>query len=130
MKIVLTGAGGFLGWHTRLRLHALTDHEVVPVTRTTWTDLPRLVADADAVIHLAGVNRAESGDAVREGNLELADDLASALTTAGRDIRVVYANSIQAGNETPYGDGKAGAASRIASAVNSGRIQSPPAVAV
>lgn len=122
MKIVLTGAGGFLGWHTRLRLHALTDHEVVPVTRTTWTDLPRLVAEADAVIHLAGVNRAESGDAVREGNLELADDLAAALSAGGRDIRVVYANSIQAGNETPYGDGKAGAASRIASAVGASNV--------
>ena len=29
MKIVITGAHGFLGWHTRARLHTLTDHDVV-----------------------------------------------------------------------------------------------------
>ena len=31
MKIVVTGAKGFLGWHLRCRLAALTDHEVVAV---------------------------------------------------------------------------------------------------
>ena len=31
MRVVVTGADGFLGWHTRVRLRALTDHEVVPV---------------------------------------------------------------------------------------------------
>ena len=118
MRIVLTGAGGFLGWHTRLRLHALTDHEVVPVGRGEWGDLPSLVADADAVIHIAGVNRAESDDEVREGNLTLARDLAAAITGAGAPLRLVYANSIQAGNGTPYGDGKQGAAGILAEAVS------------
>ena len=34
MRILLTGAEGFLGWHLRCRIHATTDHEVVPVSRT------------------------------------------------------------------------------------------------
>ena len=33
MKIVITGAHGFLGWHTRARLHTLTDHDVVAIGR-------------------------------------------------------------------------------------------------
>ncbi|EKA61351.1 nucleoside-diphosphate-sugar epimerase [Janibacter hoylei PVAS-1] len=106
MKVVLTGAGGFLGWHTRLRLHALTNHEVVPVGRTEWQGLTSIVGGADAIIHIAGVNRADSDNEVREGNLSLAAELAEAITRAGRPLRVVFANSTQAGNGTPYGTGK------------------------
>lgn len=106
MRVVLTGAAGFLGWHTRLRLHALTDHEVIPVGRQEWPRLEELVQSADAVIHIAGVNRADTDDKVSEGNIALAEGLASAISTAGSPLRVVYANSVQAGNGTPYGTGK------------------------
>lgn len=109
MKVLLTGAAGFLGWHTRVRLHALTDHEVVPATRDNWHLLPGLAADVDAVIHIAGVNRGEQ-DSVEHGNVTLARDLAEAISRSGRVKRVVFANSIQAGNGTPYGAGKARAA--------------------
>ena len=113
MKVLLTGAGGFLGWHTRVRLRATTDHETVPVTRSTWPELDRLVADADAVIHVAGVNRGTDG-AVREGNIGLAEDLAAAVRSSGARPRIVFANSVQCGNLSPYGEGKAGAAGVLA----------------
>ena len=119
MKIVLTGTHGFLGWHTRLRLHALTAHEIIPVGREDWADLPSLVSDADAVIHIAGVNRAASDDEVRDGNVTLARDLAAAVAGARAPLRVVYANSIQAGNGTPYGSGKEAAALVLADAAAS-----------
>lgn len=119
MKIVLTGAGGFLGWHTRLRMHALTEHDVVPVGREEWADLPTLLADADAVIHIAGVNRAKSEDEVRDGNVSLARGLAAAVSDAGSPLRVVYANSVQSGNGTPYGTGKQEAANLLSQAVAS-----------
>lgn len=109
MKVVLTGAGGFLGWHTRVRLSALTDHEVVAVARDSWTELSDAVSGADAVIHVAGVNRG-TDEEVTSGNLRLAEDLATALRQAGTAKRVVFANSIHSGAETPYGSGKAGAA--------------------
>lgn len=115
MRIVLTGAGGFLGWHTRLRLHAQAEHTIVAISRDNWQSLPAAVADADAVIHIAGVNRADTDDAVRQGNVTLAEDLATAL--AGRPgLRVVYASSTQSGNGTPYGTGKAEAAQVLAEA--------------
>ena len=53
MKILVTGADGFLGWHTRARLSCLTEHEVVPVGRETWADLPGLAEGADAILHLS-----------------------------------------------------------------------------
>lgn len=116
MRILLTGAAGFLGWHTRLRLHALTDHEVVPVGRAQWDRLPELVAGADAVVHIAGVNRADDEETVRSGNVALAEDLASAIAGRGVPLRVVYANSVQAGNGTPYGSGKKAAADTLRAA--------------
>lgn len=108
MRVVVTGAEGFLGWHTRLRLLAAGGYDVVPVGRATWDALPDLVAGADAVLHLAGVNRGDDAE-VEAGNVRLADGLAAALRAAP-GVRVVFANSIQAGNGTPYGTGKAAAA--------------------
>lgn len=109
MKVVVTGGTGFLGWHTRVRLLAAGEHEAVAVTRDNWADLPKLVSEADAVLHLAGVNRAEDS-ALHEGNIALAQDVADAVRRAGTPKRVIFANSIQAGNESPYGNGKAAAA--------------------
>lgn len=119
MRIVITGASGFLGWHTRLRLGALTNHAVVPAGRAEWPDLPSLIRDADAVIHVAGVNRADNDDEVSTGNAVLAEDLAAAITAKGAPLRVVYANSIQAGNSTPYGTGKDRAAQILREAASS-----------
>lgn len=109
MRVIVTGSDGFLGWHTRVRLRALTEHEVVSVSRTNWADLDALIRTADVVIHIAGVNRGADSE-VLSGNQALAQDLATAIRSAGRPVRVVYANSIQAGNDTPYGAGKAAAA--------------------
>ncbi len=106
MKVVVTGADGFLGWHTRVRLHALRpDWTVVGVDRPDWDELPASVADADAVVHLAGINRA-SDEEVSDGNIALATDLVRATRMAGSNPVVVYSNSVQAGNGTPYGLGK------------------------
>jgi UDP-2-acetamido-2,6-beta-L-arabino-hexul-4-ose reductase len=109
MRVLLTGAAGFLGWHTRLRLHAQGVSEVVAVGRDGWTGLTAAMEDCDAVLHVAGVNRGKGDDDVRGGNLRLARELVTAVRDAGQPRRVVFANSIQAGNGTPYGEGKAAA---------------------
>jgi UDP-2-acetamido-2,6-beta-L-arabino-hexul-4-ose reductase len=108
MRILLTGAAGFLGWHTRARLRALTDHEVVAVDRDEWPDLAEHARSDDAVIHVAGVNRGPDAE-VERGNIDLAKDLLDALRASGSTPRIVYANSIQDGNGTPYGNGKVAA---------------------
>lgn len=117
MKVLITGAEGFLGRHLRVRMSALSHHEVIPVGRDHWSQLAELTTDADVVIHLAGVNRGEDS-AVEQGNIELAEDLAAALPRSGTLRRVVYADSVQAGNDTPYGSGKATAADILAAAAD------------
>lgn len=115
MKIVITGADGFLGWHLRCRLHALTEHEVIAVGLEDWENLDRLASDAEAIIHLAGINRASEQELV-EGNTALAQKVAEIVLSASIAPRVIYANSIQAGNGTPYGIGKLAAARVLAEA--------------
>jgi len=117
MKVLLTGADGFLGWHSRVRLRALTGHEIVPITRANWDDLPDLARGVGAIVHVAGVNRATPTE-VEHGNIILAESVAAAARGAGSSPRIVFANSIQAGNDSPYGTGKAAASDVLATAAS------------
>lgn len=121
MKVAITGGFGFLGWHTACRLGALHDAEPVRLGRADFADpamLARKLADVDGVIHIAGVNRAPSDEDIERGNIELARTLGQALTTVAKPIDVVYANSVQAELDNPYGRGKASAASQLRTVVD------------
>ena len=111
MRILLTGATGFLGWHTRARLRALTSHHVTAVGRPEWHGLAHHAVGVDAIIHIAGVNRGPD-DRVERENIRLAQDVADAARASGTAPRIVFANSIHAGGDSPYGLGK-GVASNI-----------------
>ncbi len=115
MKLLLTGAAGFLGWHTRARLRALTEHDVVAVDRANWADLRGSARGVDAIVHVAGVNRG-TDDEVERGNVELAHAVADAALSSGSAPRIVYANSVQSGNASPYGAGKGEAVEILARA--------------
>lgn len=119
-SVAITGGQGFLGWHLACRLRAVHGIEPARLGRDDLSDPRRLaasIATADTVYHLAGVNRADSDDDVERGNLDLARCLADAILRAARPIHVVYANSIQADNDSAYGRGKSGAARILDAAV-------------
>ncbi|WP_227487182.1 polysaccharide biosynthesis C-terminal domain-containing protein [Nocardioides malaquae] len=119
-RIAITGGFGFLGWHTACRLRALDKVEPVRLGRDDFADPDLLVqrlADVDAVIHIAGINRADSDEAVEQGNVDLARTLADALTEIGKPIDVVFANSIQADVDNAYGRGKKVAGELLGAAV-------------
>lgn len=103
MTLLITGANGFLGRHVRLALDARGETPLV-ADRDNWQDLPALVANADRIIHLAGINRGEDTE-VREGNVALANDLITACDD-GRKRTIVFANTIHAGRADAYGTGK------------------------
>lgn len=86
------------------------------IDRSTFEDPERLdaaFAGADVILHAAGVNRGLA-DEVCERNLSLAHELTVALDRVGRRPAVIFANSIQSGNGTPFGDGKQAAAAHLA----------------
>lgn len=123
MKVAITGGYGFLGWHTACRLRAVHGVEPVRLGRAEFADSDKLstaLADVDSVLHLAGVNRADSDALVEEGNLDLARTLGRAITTLDRPVDVVFANSVQAEVDNAYGRGKAGASTIVGDAARAG----------
>lgn len=122
MRVLITGANGFVGKNLQLHLAERSDVEVLCFTREhTQTDLLQLVADADLVFHLAGVNRPEDPAEFQQGNADLTQSLCDALQQSGKTIPVVYSSSIQATADNPYGASKHAAEDALlAFAENSG----------
>ncbi|MEU5724517.1 NAD-dependent epimerase/dehydratase family protein [Micromonospora sp. NPDC047738] len=119
LRLALTGGQGFLGWHVRVLARALGWPDPVLIDRAELLDEATLAAKLDGVdrvLHLAGVNRGDPRE-VAAGNVELAAALVRGLRRcATQPGTVVFANSVQAGNGTPYGDSKAVAAVTLAAA--------------
>lgn len=122
MSIVATGAGGFLGWHTRVLLHSLGEGDIVALPVGAAYDAEAAAATisgTERVLHLAGVNRG-TDDEVHDGNIEFAEQLAQAVRAAATPPPVVvFANSVQAGDDSPYGRGKRRAAKVLSQAASS-----------
>ena len=75
-RILITGSNGFIGKSLCLRLSELSAFDVLRFTRTNDLDtLAKLVAKADVVVHLAGVNRPTSTAEFQTGNVDLTSAL-------------------------------------------------------
>ena len=84
MKVLITGANGFVGQNLVAHLNERADVEVLRFTReNTEADLPGLVAQADFIFHLAGVNRPQDPKEFQTGNTDLTQALGDALKASG-----------------------------------------------
>ncbi|MCQ1945385.1 MULTISPECIES: NAD-dependent epimerase/dehydratase family protein [unclassified Arthrobacter] len=118
MSFVITGGNGFLGWHTRVLAHSLGEScvSIGLGDRFNREEAVSALAGADTLVHIAGVNRG-TDEEVAEGNLLFATQLEDVLAAAGPSLKtVVYANSVQQGNGTVYGQAKADAGRTLAAA--------------
>ena len=113
MRVLITGASGFIARNLQLYLSPRQDVEVRCFDRShTLQQLPALIEDVDFVFHLAGVNRPQDPAEFASGNTDLTATLCQALATqaeAGKRIPVIYTSSIQAAQTNPYGESKRGA---------------------
>ena len=107
MKVLVTGANGFIGQNLCVALAERPEFEVLAVTRDTQTDeLALQVHQANAVIHLAGVNRPEDPKDFIAENRDFTAVLCDHLRRTARSIPVAFASSIQADEHNPYGQSK------------------------
>jgi UDP-2-acetamido-2,6-beta-L-arabino-hexul-4-ose reductase len=107
MKVLITGASGFVAHNLRVHLSERDDTEAILFTRKQSIDeLSDLLEGVDFIFHLAGVNRPKDDIEFVEGNIELTETLCHAIRRAGRLIPVIYTSSIQAEVDNPYGKSK------------------------
>ena len=113
MRVLITGASGFIARNLQLYLSPRQDVEVRCFDRShTLQQLPALMEDVDFVFHLAGVNRPQDPAEFASGNTDLTATLCQAVASqaeAGKRIPVIYTSSIQAAQANPYGESKRGA---------------------
>lgn len=116
MRVLITGAQGFIGKNLAVRLGELAGYEVIQFVRgDSIADLKERVGNVDAVVHLAGVNRPSDIKEFAEGNSLLTERLCEIVeehhAETGNCIPLVIASSIQAELDNPYGESKRGAES-------------------
>ncbi len=80
MKVLITGALGFIGTNLRIRLSREPDIQILTFDINNQTgDLVTSLIQADLVVHLAGVNRPKDIDDFYTGNLGLTELIAQTL---------------------------------------------------
>lgn len=113
MKILVTGADGFIGKNLQLLLAERKDVQVLCFTRDhEVAQLSALLQDVDFVFHLAGVNRPQNPQEFTTGNVGLTLALCQAIGAVavgtGKKVPVVYTSSTQAARDNVYGASKLG----------------------
>lgn len=107
MKVLVTGANGFIGKNLVLRLSEQADIQVLTYVRGQDDDaLREALAQCDAVVHLAGENRPADVQAFSEVNTGLTERLCQGLRSLGKTIPVLLTSSTQAELDNPYGRSK------------------------
>ena len=111
MKILVTGADGFIGKNLQLHLAERKDVQVMCFTRgNDLAELPALLQGVDFVFHLAGINRPQDPAEFVAGNVDLTQALCNAVAavadTTGKKVPIVYTSSTQADRDNAYGASK------------------------
>lgn len=107
MNILITGASGFVGRNLELFLNAQDEHQVITISRDdSEKALKEGLKECDLVFHLAGVNRPKEDEEFQQGNEVFTKRLCEILREEGSKPIVVFASSIQAVRDNPYGRSK------------------------
>jgi UDP-2-acetamido-2,6-beta-L-arabino-hexul-4-ose reductase len=113
MKILVTGAAGFIGRNLAFRLSEI-GHTVLPATRATGEiELERFVSQAEAIIHLAGANRPDCESDFTEVNDRYTARLCDLLRGKGKAVPLIAASTILVDRDSSYGLTKRAAESHL-----------------
>ena len=106
MKVLVTGALGFIGKHMCLHLRE-AGHEVLPFDLgNTDEELVSYIKDANYIIHLAGINRPLTIEEFYDGNTNFTKKLVDLVTRYNSSCPIIMSSSIQASLDNDYGKSK------------------------
>lgn len=119
-NVLVTGADGFVGKNACMRFREIPGTSVLRFVRADdLSALPLLLAEADAVVHLAGENRPADDCAFDTVNVRLTSALCEAVSAehrrSGRRLPLIFASSIQVERDNPYGRSKLAAEGAVSS---------------
>lgn len=121
MNIVITGANGFVGKNLYEELSRNETYNVIKITRDSSEDfLKASLKEADFIFHLAGINRPETEEEFKIGNVGFTDKVIEYTLLNKKKPGILYASSIQAANNNPYGNSKAEAETLFDALKNNG----------
>ena len=113
MKVLVTGAKGFVGRNLCLTLEQMPDVEVLKYDLGDEAKLDGYAATCDFVMHLAGVNRPKDPVEFKTGNTVFTEDILEKLAARPNPPPVLLSSSIQAALENDYGKSKAAAEAAV-----------------
>lgn len=128
MRVLITGANGFIGKNLKLHLLERKDVQVTCFTRgNDQSLLPEILREIDFIFHLAGINRPQDPDEFTTGNVGLTQALCLAAcelaAETGKKIPIVYTSSTQVENNSTYGLSKRGAEEALLAAARSQQLK-------
>lgn len=107
MKILVTGANGFIGKNLIAELRNRNYNDIFEYSRETDPSLlDKYCKEADFVFHLAGVNRPKDQFEFMDGNYGFTLKLLELLTKHHNTCPIMISSSIQAKLDNPYGISK------------------------
>jgi len=107
MKILITGANGFIGKNLISELKNKGYENLYLCDRNTTTkQLNEYTKDCDFVFHLAGVNRPKNNEEFMIGNFNFTEILISNLKNNNNKCPILITSSIQAELDNDYGKSK------------------------
>ncbi|CNI54364.1 UDP-2-acetamido-2,6-beta-L-arabino-hexul-4-ose reductase [Yersinia ruckeri] len=108
MKILVTGAEGFIGKNLCVRLSEQDDYDVIKIDRhSSEEELRAGLLAADFIYHLAGVNRPKDDNEFASGNACLTQKITEILSENHKQTPLMLSSSSQATKENAYGVSKA-----------------------
>ena len=106
MKVLVTGAKGFVGRNLCLALGQMPGIEMLKYDLGDEAKLDGFLAECDFVMHLAGVNRPKDPEEFKTGNTVFTEDILDRLAARSNPPPVLLSSSIQAALDNDYGKSK------------------------
>ena len=107
MKVLVTGAKGFIGRNLVTTLKQDTNLEVIEIDiEKSVEELKQATLESEFIFHLAGVNRPKDEKEFFEGNTGLTETIIETLKQHQKKTPILITSSIQAELDNAYGQSK------------------------